>query len=70
VSCRVTPIRIGVPPNFNVLRIERVDDAWLIWIHYNKTITDGTLIRLYDSGRMERVIVEPDGMEDVMEIKP
>ena len=78
-------ITIGVQPGTKLLRIERIESravpmdwgyeyiegtgAWMVWINANPTFTAGTHLLLHDNGRVERVTVHPDGMEDVFVVK-
>lgn len=46
-----------------------VGGAWMVWINSNIDFTQGTFIQLNDDGTIQRVTVEPDGTEDVFDIK-
>ena len=70
-----TAIKIGIPPRTKALLIERKpcttkDGSWLLWINANHDFTQGTFLRMYDNGMMERVTVYEDGNERVSIIKP
>lgn len=60
---------IAVPPGTRALRIVRTDDSWVLWIHTSDFI-HGTYLRMYDTGKMERVTVYKEGYEDIWELKP
>lgn len=55
---------IAIPPGTQILRIERIDDSWLLWIHANPEFSLGTYIRLYDSGRITRVTERPNEVDE------
>lgn len=70
------PIRISVPPNTKAYRIERnvrgrIDNvgSWCLWIHPSLDFSQGTYLKLYDDGAMERVTLHADGSEDAMTVK-
>jgi len=65
---------IGVPRGTKCCCIVRHDGSWLVWtgvddmqVPYEKWV--GTCIALYDDGTACRVIIQPDGTEDVMRVK-
>jgi len=55
---------ISIPPGTAILRIERIDDSWLLWIHANPEFTLGTYIQLYDSGRITRCTERPNEVDE------
>lgn len=68
-------IPIAVQPNTKVLRLERVFPEkpempyWRIWLYHDLALTQGTYLRLYHSGVIERVTTDADGIEQVVLIK-
>ena len=62
--------KIGVPPGTRFLRLERANDHWIVWINANIDFTLGTYLRLYNSGKVERVTVRIDEGDDIQLIKP
>lgn len=79
------PINIGIQAGTKLLKIQRegitrlgrldynqiyVDGHWIIWISTNDYI-NGTYLKLYNDGRIERVTLrENDPAPDVVLIKP
>lgn len=61
---------IGVPPHTKLLRLDRYDGAWCLWIHHNTSFTAGTCLVLHDTGTCERVIINPDGTEEHFTVVP
>jgi hypothetical protein len=52
---------------FNNAVIEKlvaiIDGHWRIWLHADRQLTQGTILRLYDDGRCEQVTLDEDGIE-------
>ncbi len=72
--------KIGLQGGTKFLRLERVrgdwllstgeeEKYWLLWISANADYTQGTAIRLYDNGKIERVTMFEDH-EDFFTVKP
>jgi hypothetical protein len=40
-----------------------IDGHWRIWLHHDRALTQGTILRLYDDGRCEQVTLDEDGIE-------
>jgi hypothetical protein len=70
------PIRIGLQPGAKSLYIERFPRRvtkwgyWLIPQNTNHDRTLGIFLKLYDTGRVERVTVRDDRADEVVLIKP
>ena len=65
------PIKIGMPPGTKHLWFTRHQDHWQLPVHTNKDQTLGEFLRLYDNGKVERVVIRPDREdEDVFLVKP
>lgn len=65
---------IGVPPRTSLFSIVRRGSWWCVWtgvddmqMPYEKW--RGVHLRLCDNGTAYRVVVQPDGTEDVLRIK-
>lgn len=67
---------IGVPPRQRVYHITRHHhEGWRVWLAVKDmqqpySLWLGTYLLLRDDGSVTRVTIEPDGMEQIMEIKP
>jgi len=63
-------IPIGIQPGTKALRVERVEHShWILWIS-TKDFKTGTYLEFHDDGHINRVTIFPDGMEDILEVKP
>lgn len=53
----------------SVCQVKQDDDMnpangyWQLWIHANRDITQGTVLRLYDDGRIDNITIDEDGIE-------
>jgi hypothetical protein len=70
-------IPIGLQPGTRALRMERVagdynkvptsldcdPGHWRIWLHHDRQLTQGTILRLYDDGSADQVTLDEDGIE-------
>lgn len=65
-------IPIAVQYGVKKAYIERDSDRklWRVWTHYDKDIKHGTFLLLFDSGRVERHIINEDGTENSHVVKP
>ncbi|MCA2510525.1 MAG: hypothetical protein IM561_09095 [Microcystis sp. M60BS1] len=65
------PIKIGLQNRLPALYIERHENFWLIPTNTNKDRSLGAFLRLYDTGKVERVTVSAEPpYEEVWLIKP
>lgn len=81
-----TSTRIGIQPGTKALRLERnpfgsrpiieanrhyhfEPGSWCLWINTHD-FTQGTYLKLYDDGMVERVTLHADGREECNLIKP
>jgi hypothetical protein len=65
---------IGVPPRTFLRLIVRHRGMWAVWTGIDDMQVPyerwrGTYIALYDNGTAYRCIVQPDGTEDIMQVK-
>lgn len=57
---------VGIPPGTQLLRVERIDGAWLMWIHNNPSFEFGTYIRLGDDGSIKRIVERPNEVDEMV----
>lgn len=44
-----------------VIKTERVQNTWRLWISHNADVTEGTFFELHDNGALSRITIHPDG---------
>ena len=66
---RPFPIRFELPSPAKVLRVERVNDHWRLWLMANGEFSLGTFIQLLDNGTINRVTWHEDETETIFNIK-
>jgi len=47
----------------------REDGHWILWLHHDLALTQGTFLRLYDDGSIEQITTDADGIEQAYWIK-
>lgn len=62
--------RIVLQPGTRVLHIEHVAEGWRVWIAAFRGHEYGRYVLLRNDGSADNVQLQPDGSEDVYEIKP
>lgn len=68
-------IPIGIQPGTKLIHMQYEPASkaepphWVLWVHHDAQLRHGTFLRLYPDGRMERVTLGADGMEDVTRIR-
>lgn len=65
---------VGVPLRSSLRVIVRTNNMWIVWMGVDDMQVPyeqwrGTCIRLHDNGTAYRVVIQPDGTEDVLRIK-
>ena len=62
---------IGVPPNTKLLRIERVssESYWRVWLQQSPCGRYGTMLHLFDSGAVHRLVLRADEGDEVFIVK-
>lgn len=60
---------IGLPPRTHLLRIDRGDDHWRLWVH-SADFVYGTYMALMDDGSMWQVTVRRDEGDDWVCVRP
>mgnify|MGYP001323116692 CR=1 FL=1 len=60
---------VGIPPGTALLRVERVDNAWLLWLHANHDYSLGTYLKLGDDGSITNVTERPNEVAEFV-VKP
>lgn len=49
--------------DFNESSPVKDESYWQLWIHANRDITEGTVLRLYDNGSIDNITIDHDGIE-------
>lgn len=63
-------IPIGIQPGTKLLQLSYEPDtqSYVLWLHHDKLMKHGTYLHLCPDGKVERVTVGLDGMEDVTRV--
>lgn len=57
----------GQPPK---LQFDAVKQRWLVWLAYNRDMSAGTWLELWENGRILRHTEQPTGEISTIEVKP
>lgn len=60
---------IGIPQRSKLLRLERFEDHWRVWLQADANFVCGQFLRLYDNGAIMKVTIRADEGDDEMMIK-
>jgi len=60
---------VGCPPGTRLLRIERLEHAWRVWLSTRDYVW-GTYLLMHDSGQVQRVTARVDEGDEVYVVRP
>lgn len=59
-------IPVAIQPGTKLLQLlyEIDTQSWILWLHHNLQMTNGTYLHLHKDGAITRITLRPDGTED------